>query len=390
MSGNPFLLLFSALASPPSLSYWSSGLVHSHSFPRMSPPPCSHPSLFLTYSIYYSSLLISIGTYRLSPTHSLSKYPGPLVCKISKLWLMYIASTGSLHLYIKRLHDKYGPVVRIGPNELSIVDESLIPSILGVKGMPKGPMWDGRLAGKAQSGSEAAPGIIIGSRNSQGHAKARKSWNTAFTPAAIKGYEPMLIRRVSQLVESLDQRKSKLDLSHWFSYFSFDFMGDIAFGGGFELMRDTNQRFLWHTTSGKNPPSLIHQVPWCIELIRFLPMVGRDMKSLAKFAAEQSTRRLQEGSVHDDIFYYLMESKRLNVEPYPFPLIVSNAVTIIVAGADTTASVLTNMFFYLLSNPKVYRRLQAEVDDTFTRDHGSREPNDAALLTNMPYLNSVM
>ncbi|KAJ6526246.1 cytochrome P450 [Mycena vulgaris] len=336
-------------------------------------------SLLITYSLYYSGLLVSIITYRVSPAHSLAKYPGPLACKISKLWLLYVSSQGKLHLYIKHLHDKYGPVVRIGPNELSIVDSSLMPSILGSKGMPKGPLWEGRTMTRTKSG-QMPDGILINSRDLKRHAEARKAWNTAFVPAAIKGYEAMLIQRVTQLVDALGEQKGRtVDLSRWFSFFSFDFMGDLAFGGGFELMRDGDKEGLWHILErGLLFPALTQQIPWCIQLVMHFPMIGQDMRALARFGAEQSKRRLQEGSVHNDIFYYLLEDKRSKGEPYPFPLMITNAILAIVAGADTTATVLSNALFYLLSHPESYKRLQAEVDENFPRGHGTKDPTDAA------------
>ena len=43
-------------------------------------------------------------------------------------------------------------------------------------------------------------------------------------------------------------------------------------------------------------------------------------------------------------------------------IVTSDAVLAIVAGSDTTATTLANVFFYLMSNPEAYKRLQAEVD----------------------------
>lgn len=46
-------------------------------------------------------------------------------------------------------------------------------------------------------------------------------WEHAFTPASLKGYEGMLVRRVSQLVDVLDGRVGKeLDLSAWLGCFA--------------------------------------------------------------------------------------------------------------------------------------------------------------------------
>lgn len=108
------------------------------------------------YTLYSLSLITSIASYRLSPLHPLANYPGPVLCKLTKLWALYISYGGQLHRYHKNLHDCYGPIVRVGvsfrsllvkldpdlalgPNELSIIDKAAIPFIIGPQGMPKGP-----------------------------------------------------------------------------------------------------------------------------------------------------------------------------------------------------------------------------------------------------------
>jgi cytochrome P450 len=83
-----------------------------------------------------------------------------------------------------------------------------------------------------------------------------------------------------------------------------------------------------------------------------------------------------------------MDDKRVDADPYPFPLAISNAVLAIIAGSDTSATVLSNTFFFLLSHPEVYKRLQLELDKVFPP--GSKEPTDAAILSSLPYLNAVM
>ncbi|KAJ7266574.1 cytochrome P450 [Mycena rebaudengoi] len=375
-------------------------------FPIMQTSTSVLARLFISYTLYYSGLLLSIGTYRISPAHSLSKYRGPLICKISKLWLVYISSQGKLHLYIQALHAEYGDIVRIGetvslvfmfllnvlrflkgPNELSVIDVSLLPSVLGAEGMPKGPLWDGRSAGLSKTEGREN---ILGIRDLKSHAEARRPWNTAFTPSAMKGYEPKLIRRVNQLVETLkSQDTPTIDISQWFSFFAFDFMGDIAFGGGFELVRDGDKDELWHQLeSGLYLSALLMHIPWSVDFLRSMPMMGRKAKAFGRFASAQAKKRLEEGSLHDDLFYYLVDKACADTETYPFSRAVANSSVAIVAGSDTTATVLSNILFYLLSNPEPYARLQAEVDEAFPR--GSEEPNNSATLANMAYLNAVI
>lgn len=70
-------------------------------------------------------------------THSLISYfrsglrllPGPFLARFSPLWCTYINVKGDTHREYQRLHKKYGPVVRTGPNTVSIGDEANIPEI---------------------------------------------------------------------------------------------------------------------------------------------------------------------------------------------------------------------------------------------------------------------
>lgn len=118
-------------------------------------------SAFLTtFGIYWATLATSIVLYRLSPWHPLAKYPGPLVCKITKFWFAFLSLKGKQHTYYAELHAKYGDIVRvgtlksamhkgvswvadlqsrIGPNELSIQDVAAVVPLMGPSGLSKGP-----------------------------------------------------------------------------------------------------------------------------------------------------------------------------------------------------------------------------------------------------------
>ena len=67
-----------------------------------------------SFLAYLSALVTSVVLYRVSPLHPLASYPGPLMCKITKLWLAGIAMRGKQHVYYRDLHRRYGDVVRVG------------------------------------------------------------------------------------------------------------------------------------------------------------------------------------------------------------------------------------------------------------------------------------
>lgn len=203
----------------------------------------------MTFITHYTSLLLSIIVYRVSPFHPLAQYPGPFLAKITKLYHAWQVYKGKQHIYLKDLHERYGEVVRtgecrliagardphgarLGPNDLSMRDASCIQPALGAQGMPKGPcthlfyficsldaycgalVWDGR-------GLYAPVPTVVGCRDPAEHAIRRKPWNRAFNTASLKEFQPFIESRVHQLVDGLSKRQGQaVDIAEWMSFFT--------------------------------------------------------------------------------------------------------------------------------------------------------------------------
>lgn len=58
-----------------------------------------------------------------------------------------------------------------------------------------------------------------------------------------------------------------------------------------------------------------------------------------------------------------------------------------ISGSDTTSSVMSNIFYLLLTHPLVFARLQEEVDANFS---SGEQVADQTKLAGMPYLNACM
>lgn len=73
--------------------------------------------LLLGYIVYYRYL------------HPLAKYPGPPLASLTNLWKTY--HLWNLHLphTLVRLHEQYGEVVRVGPNDLSFRNPDAVNTI---------------------------------------------------------------------------------------------------------------------------------------------------------------------------------------------------------------------------------------------------------------------
>lgn len=64
------------------------------------------------------ALIGYIGYQRLF--HPLARYPGPFWASITNLWSLSLSVKGDWPSRLQALHAKYGPVVRIAPNEVAI------------------------------------------------------------------------------------------------------------------------------------------------------------------------------------------------------------------------------------------------------------------------------
>lgn len=90
--------------------------------------------MFLTQFLSpYTLLLLPILYYVLPYIRnwSIRRIPGPTAAAFSNLWLLWQARKGERYLAVDRAHKKYGTLVRIQPNHVSIADAEVIPQIYG-------------------------------------------------------------------------------------------------------------------------------------------------------------------------------------------------------------------------------------------------------------------
>nr|GAT50702.1 predicted protein [Mycena chlorophos] len=331
----------------------------------------NNASLSITIAVaaaFWASLVTSIVAYRLSPWHPLAHVPGPVLARISKWWSVRNVFKGNQQRVFKALHDQYGECVRVGPNEVSLIHVDAIKNVLGAGGLEKGQVYEPRVDPKHGIRS------LLTTRRPDAHAVRRRVWNRALSSETLKEFEALLLKRVQQLIDRLDgmvkdgQGAAAVDLAAWFSYFAFDFMGDMAFGGGFEMIRDGGDKEGYWTLmkSGAKRIAILCQLPWLAPMLYKIPFLTRAPAKLRAFSSKCAANRMQSGpKLTKDLWYHLMDEEgREKVKP-PMPEVVADGVLAVVAGSDTTSVALSTLIWCLLTNPEIYARVQAEVDTVF-------------------------
>lgn len=73
-----------------------------------------------------------IKALRLAYRSDLSPLPGPKWARFTGLYRVYRLWSGQAPAVYLHLHEQYGPIVRTGPDTVSIADPSTIPTIYGI------------------------------------------------------------------------------------------------------------------------------------------------------------------------------------------------------------------------------------------------------------------
>jgi len=311
------------------------------------------------YVLFYFILSLSVFAYRLSPLHPMYQYPGPRIARFSKFWAMWVSSTGRQHAIYKELHEKYGTFVRTGPNELSISDPDAIPAVLGAGGLPRGRFYE-------VHSDPGAPKNLVCLKGDE-HFNRRRLWKRGMGSEALDEYASTIANRVNQFLDRVTEVPAPVDLVSWFGYFSFDCMGDIMFGGGFEMLQagdDTDG--MWSLIEGYfYAAALFCHIPWIVRPLTRVPIVARRFKKLRSFGATFAATRVKKGSLKKDLWYHLIDEAGLEKVAPSEDSVISDGTLAIIAGADTSARSLSALLFFLVTHPVQLARVREEVDSVF-------------------------
>ena len=224
----------------------------------------------------------------------------------------------------------------------------------------------------------------------------RKVLAHAFSDRATREYEPIIESYVDTLINRLREQVAgpqagKVDISDWMRYLAFDIAGDLSFGESFGCLRNQQLHPWAHMVPGFLKADIClaayDQFPLLRPFARYLIDNETITAADTHFAAsgEKASQRMELGTYRSDlmtpILRYNEKGKGLTRNE-----IKSNASVFIVAGSDTSATVLTGTFFYLLKNPETLRKVTHEVRTAF----GDEVNISAQSAGNLAYMEAVL
>ncbi|EXJ76401.1 uncharacterized protein A1O5_00909 [Cladophialophora psammophila CBS 110553] len=357
-------------------------------------------SINLQTSLILAVIFLStVVLYRLY-FHPLAKLPGPPLAAITGLYRTYLYYRGDWHDQVLKIHQKYGRVVRIAPNEVSAVELAAMKQLYGHGKSAKKTTWYD--VWHVPNASEA----FFAVQDQKKHASLRKRVSAAYSMTAILRVEQYIQSCLDLCFAKLQTQAEEgevIDLSKWANAFSFDVVGELAFGqklGHLEangedvdnLRESIRIGFMFGAVMGNIPG----KTKWVMNPVfsAAVELFGgtnglEKLKSFshAKIAARKEAR---DGANREDLLSHFLKMKKVDgPEPASFGEVLIEAMNIVGAGADTTSIGIRTCLYYICTHPQVYKQLQEEVD-SFYEANNLDSPITYTQTQQLTYLRAVV
>ncbi|KAF7315985.1 Cytochrome P450 [Mycena indigotica] len=344
------------------------------------------PSLdMLAFYLCGVGVVLSLWRWATDP---LRRVPGPFLARWTPFWLMYHARKGERYLAVHELHLKYGPVVRIAPWHVSFASPEAPSKVYaqGSAALDKSPFYRAFYV----QGTES----LFSTQNRALHSSKRRLLSQPFSYQSIRGFESFMRESLGRFVLRVDRicagdqfgdavrPNSVMDVLLWFNYLAFDIISDLAFGEPLGMVDKGSDILPAERKDGtifeEHAAALIDQrgrtaavvglVPSVEEYTKMLPIpfitAGyKSTESLSRIATRCVKHRVESGVTRDDMLERLIEGVREKEGgTVSQDEVVTEAMLLLTAGADTTANSLTAILFYILTNPSIYAKVVAELD----------------------------
>ncbi|TVY14779.1 Cytochrome P450 monooxygenase aclL [Lachnellula arida] len=300
--------------------------------------------------------------------HPLSTYPGPFWARSSRLWYCYTLIRGTLPFSVYHMHLEYGDIVRIAPDELAYNDPRAWKDIYGHRSgkaeIPKDPNF---------YLNTAAGHLSIIAAPSERHGTLRRLLSHGFSEKALRDQEPTLQYYADLFIRRLRDQSvtdERIDIVKWYNFFTFDVIGDLAFGESFHCL-ETGQNhpwieFIFQIIVQGTLARATDYFPFVKTiLLLFIPKSLRD--GLATHIALMKSKALHRLNMKTDRadFMTRMAAPNSGISEKEF---IASADTILLGGSETTATLLSGVTYYLLQNPRTLKILVEEIRSKFTSE----------------------
>ncbi|KAK1489584.1 cytochrome P450 3A9 [Colletotrichum abscissum] len=313
----------------------------------------------------------------------LRKLPGPWYAPLTTLHLRYLFSTGTIWKLVERSHNKYGPIIRLGPRQVWISDKEAMKQILVKTDLPKVAMY------AEISRDKFSPGLF-GEIRQEPHRRLKRFLFPAFTVNYIDNLEMFFKSTVRDVLNKYQtqinedavhyaKKGIEVDLMDDLHNVALDIMGECSFGKGFgqtnpnSLIEDGVDEKIWKSIPRSIFDGLSKRYQasqsFTVYVKKFFRALGIDLQFdwpaemiTAIDAVVQRRKRTPDVERRDLLQHLIEEGKKPDTgTSMSVRDIVDQMAEILLAGSETTSGTIGCLFLELARNPDVRAKLFASL-----------------------------
>ncbi|KAJ6150089.1 hypothetical protein N7471_001288 [Penicillium samsonianum] len=328
--------------------------------------------------------------------HPLARYPGPIIWTSTFIPYKIALMKGTTHLWHAEFHRRYGPVVRVSPDQLSYISAQAWDDIYACRNpqLKKHPEITASPAGGVNG--------MANTPSDTDHARMRRELVSGFSERSVRAQENLLTRHISQLVVRLRERvldtqkegpgTREANMSLLLNATTYDIITDLTFG---ESANTLEQETDW---IGFVMPMVKARITSRV-VTKYVSFFVTTISSLFPVLFPSATVKFHQSNIAalDRRLDSSADDKRPDLltlvmphlgGPQGFSIgqLRSTVGSLMIAGSETTASVLTSANYFVLSHPQIYARLKEEVRASFERE----EDINIIAVNNCKYMIAVL
>ncbi|TQN63762.1 Cyrochrome P450 [Colletotrichum shisoi] len=246
------------------------------------------PSAIIYLAGLWIAYYVALALYNISPFHPLARFPGPKIAAATYLYEAYYDwwLLGRYGKVIAQMHERYGPIIRINPDELHVSDPHFTDEIYAGPGRIR-DKWQHQL-----NTGGAGPVSVTGfsTVNHEVHRMRKGALSRFFSRQQMLKLEGEVQEFAQLTVDKMLRSASKgpFDVKEAFNCFTADIISQYAFGEpmGFVAQDGWEPNFATWVKSFFKSAYMMRHNALARKLAQVMPMMadylGEDIKSVMR------------------------------------------------------------------------------------------------------------
>ncbi|KAL7800573.1 cytochrome P450 [Trichoderma afarasin] len=354
--------------------------------------------------------VLGLTVYRLY-FHPLAKFPGPKLAAATKWYEFYHdiikGQGGQYFVRVSEMHDKYGPIVRVNPDEIHIRDPSFLDTLYATNPTKRD---------KYPPSAELA-GLTYGTHGTVDHdmhRRRRMANSRMFSKRAVASAQELIHGHIKELTEAFERKvgsSEPIEMQTTFLAYTTDVIYHYMFNKDVGFQKDWSKAKSWrHSMEAvAQATPFCKQFPWLNGKLLMLPewilniLVAKlqpdiagllaTHKLMGRIAAEYVAHRNtdkgklefeeDEKKVKPLTIFHSIDRSALPKEEKTSLRLMQEGLTVLYAGGETGSRLLAHTIYHLLDNSEILAKVRKEILDAAG---DSKDLPDVKVLESLPWL----